>query len=175
MKIKIIYYLTIFFFSLSLMTPSILFDPSIGYEKIKVKYRWLTPQLYNFIYYESRRFNVPIEKICAIIQSESEGDPRAISKSKARGLMQIMPCHYQKGDVSDLYDPKLNIYLGTKYYKWCEQFSKGNMERALMAYNAGPALSPGMYPKKLYEDYVLVIIDNYKETKRLMEKPYIIR
>lgn len=97
MKIKVIYFLTIIFFSLSLMTPQIIFDPLIGYDKIKKKYSWLTPQLYNFIYYESRRFNVPIEKICAIIQSESEGDQTATSKSKARGLMQIMPCHYTKG------------------------------------------------------------------------------
>jgi soluble lytic murein transglycosylase len=72
----------------------------------------------------------------------------AKSKVGARGLMQIMPTTARgvakrRGDTyrgaSSLYDPQLNIVLGSAYYAELLRRYDGNRIKALAAYNAGPS------------------------------------
>jgi len=172
---KVKYYLTIFFFSLSLMSPVFVYDPMIDYYKYREHYSWMKPSYFIAIYNASKVHNVSVDEICAVIQSESEGDPTAISIANARGLMQVIGKHHYRGDPRDLYDPALNVYLGTKYFRECKMFAKGNMVRALMAYNAGPGCKPENYPKILKEKYINVIIKNSEITRKLPNKHYIIQ
>ena len=63
-------------------------------------------------------YNVDYELVKAVIQTESSWNHKAVSKSDARGLMQIKPqtAHAEfKTPAADLYDPYVNITLGIMY------------------------------------------------------------
>lgn len=76
--------------------------------------------------------------IMAIIQAESSGNPYAVSKAGARGLMQLMPGTAREMRVTNSFDPAQNIAGGTQYYAKLLDAFKGNVDYAIAAYNAGP-------------------------------------
>lgn len=90
----------------------------------------------------ARRFGLPEDWIWAVMRAESGGDPRAVSRAGALGLMQIMPAtwsgltaRYALG--SDPFDVRANIHAGAAYLR--EMFDRyGDLGMALAAYNAGP-------------------------------------
>ena len=51
--------------------------------------------------------------IAVVMQIESCGDPRARSRSDAKGLFQVMPFHFHFGE--DAYDPETNALRGMNY------------------------------------------------------------
>ncbi len=73
----------------------------------------------------------------AVIKTESDFDPRAISRSGALGLMQLMPQTALRHDVQDVFDPEQNISGGTKHLRYLLDRFQGNLPLALAAYNAG--------------------------------------
>jgi soluble lytic murein transglycosylase-like protein len=75
----------------------------------------------------------------AVIQTESGGNPRAVSRAGAMGLMQLMPDDVQGAGISDPFDPEQNIAAGTKQLAGLLQQYGGNLDLALAGYNAGPA------------------------------------
>ena len=85
--------------------------------------------------------------VVAVIRTESSFDTYAVSPVGAMGLMQVMPDTgkwlLQKrgaklGRRSNLFDSELNIELGTAYL--ADLIARfGSVEKALLAYNAGPA------------------------------------
>jgi soluble lytic murein transglycosylase-like protein len=75
----------------------------------------------------------------AIVANESGFDPKARSSAGAQGLMQLMPQTAESLGVSDPYDPAQNIWGGTRYLQALLRQFKGSVERAVAAYNAGPA------------------------------------
>jgi soluble lytic murein transglycosylase len=89
-----------------------------------------------------------IYQIAGLIRQDSVFNPTAASPAKAYGLMQLLIPTAQmmarKNGVtariaspSDLFDPALNIELGTAYMR--EQLDKyGRIEYMAVAYNAGP-------------------------------------
>jgi soluble lytic murein transglycosylase len=84
--------------------------------------------------------------LLAIIRQESAFDARAISRSGARGLMQIMPATgrelaLQAGlpySSERLLDPETSIRLGSRYFRQVLGLFDGNVELALAGYNGGP-------------------------------------
>lgn len=63
----------------------------------------------------SARHGVPEHLVRGVIQQESGGDPLAVSKKGARGLMQLLPSTAADMGVQDEFDPAQNIDGGTKY------------------------------------------------------------
>ncbi len=75
----------------------------------------------------------------AIMLTESNSNPTAISRKGAQGLMQIMPDTAQFVDLKNPFDPDENIRAGTRYLRLLQEMFKGDIELMLAAYNAGPA------------------------------------
>ncbi|HZV82325.1 MAG TPA: tetratricopeptide repeat protein, partial [Geobacteraceae bacterium] len=79
----------------------------------------------------------------AVMRSESSFYPGATSPVGARGLMQLMPGTAAKMlkdkefTAERLYEPDLNIRLGTKHLKDLLDLYKGNLVAVIASYNAG--------------------------------------
>ena len=73
----------------------------------------------------------------AVISAESSGNPRAVSKTGAQGLMQLEPATARDLGVTDAFDPAQNIIGGIKYLRQLLGRYKGNVPLALAAYNLG--------------------------------------
>jgi soluble lytic murein transglycosylase-like protein len=83
-------------------------------------------------------YNVPAELVRAVIQAESAGDASAVSRTGARGLMQLMPRTAGDMFVQDPVDPAQNIMGGTRYLRYLANQFQGDMLLTIAAYNAGP-------------------------------------
>ena len=79
--------------------------------------------------------NVDNRLVHAVIEQESNYQPRARSKKGARGLMQLMPGTARQYGVRDSYDPKSNLEAGVRHLK--DLLSRMDLALALAAYNAG--------------------------------------
>ena len=84
-----------------------------------------------------RHFDVDATLLSAVIKAESDYDPRTLSHKGARGLMQLMPATALRFGVTNAFDPKANIYGGTRYLRWLLKTFDGNADLAVAAYNAG--------------------------------------
>lgn len=98
-----------------------------------------------FIREASLRWDVPPERIMAIILQESSGDRAAQGSSGEIGLMQIMApalddVNRNTGSnytLPELYEPKINIDAGTAYLAILRGELAYDLDVATQAYNAG--------------------------------------
>jgi hypothetical protein len=83
------------------------------------------------------RHNVDPALVRAVIETESNWNPSAVSRKGAIGLMQLMPNTAQRFGVRDFYTPQQNVEAGVTYLKTLLERYDGNLDLALAAYNAG--------------------------------------
>lgn len=83
------------------------------------------------------RHRVDARLVEAVVTAESAGNPRAVSRKGARGLMQLMPQRAALLGVRDSFDPRQNIEGGTRHLRDLLERYRGNLTLALAAYNAG--------------------------------------
>jgi len=81
---------------------------------------------------------VPPALVRAVIDVESHGDPSAVSRAGAQGLMQLMPGTQAMYGVGNPFDPGSNLAGGTHYLHDLLARYHNNVDLALAAYNAGP-------------------------------------
>jgi soluble lytic murein transglycosylase-like protein len=80
---------------------------------------------------------VDVRLVHAVIEAESNYQPRARSAKGAKGLMQLMPATARQYAVRDPYDPRSNIDAGVRHLK--DLLTRFDVGLALAAYNAGEA------------------------------------
>jgi soluble lytic murein transglycosylase-like protein len=75
--------------------------------------------------------------VLAVIQVESNFNPKALSPKQAQGLMQLIPATAKRFGVADPYDPHQNVRGGMAYLRWLLDHFNGDLKLALAGYNAG--------------------------------------
>jgi soluble lytic murein transglycosylase-like protein len=113
----------------------------------------------------SALYQIPEDLIRAVIQVESDFDPRAVSPANARGLMQLMPETAERMLVTDIFDPRQNIFGGVRYLRVLANLFNGDIELTIAGYNAGEGAVMrygGIPPYPETQDYVKRVLANYR-------------
>jgi soluble lytic murein transglycosylase len=144
----------------------------------------------------SRRYGMDPDFVAAIMREESQFRPEALSPAGARGVMQVMPATGEWAarsagitgfDRSRLFEPDVNIGLGTWYLSHLAKKFRGDPVLVSAAYNAGPepvqswAAANGSaedrasfvetIPYQETRGYVKKVMRNYAEYLRIYGRP----
>jgi len=112
------------------------------------------------------KYEVDKKIIYSIVKIESDFNPKAESYVGAQGLMQVMPvtAKWILEDMNgkdyedyDILDPKDNLEIGTLYLRYLLKRYDGDIEKVLVAYNAGPERVKNDEWKKIKETRNYVI------------------
>ena len=82
--------------------------------------------------------NIDVELLASVVKAESGFHTDAVSRTGARGLMQLMPGTARTLGVNDAFQPDQNIAGGTAYLDYLLTRYHNDISLALAAYNAGP-------------------------------------
>jgi hypothetical protein len=119
-------------------------------------------------------YKLPHALVKAVIATESNYNPWAVSEKGAVGLMQLMPQTAREMFVADPFDPVENIKGGTRYLRVLVNQFDGDLVKVLAAYNAGPeavkraALRTATFVVPAIpetQDYVRRVLQNYQVLK----------
>ena len=106
------------------------------------------------------RYDISPALLEAVVWQESRWKPDAVSPAGARGLAQLMPGTSRQLGV-DWRDPVANLEGGARYLRQQLDRFGGDVEKALAAYNAGPARvarAGGVPAIRETRDYVAAIM-----------------
>jgi soluble lytic murein transglycosylase len=133
--------------------------------------------------------------ILALVRQESLFDPRARSPATALGLMQLLPSTAARvakqigmspPSNEQLFQPEINLTLGTQYLKDLLQRYSNDWFKAIAAYNAGESAVDRWEKELLTDDveefveripyletrgYVKLVMRNHRIYKRLYDQP----
>ena len=89
----------------------------------------------------ARAAGVPVKLALAVVQVESNFNPRARGQAGEVGLMQIKPATARligyRGSVKALYNPDTNLAWGMKYLAEAQRRGGGSVCGTVLKYNAG--------------------------------------
>lgn len=141
----------------------------------------------------SRQFEVDPSLMYALIREESRFNPRGLSRAMAHGLTQIMPSTgrgiarnlgIRPYNTSRLFEPELNVKMGTYYLSTQLRNFNGDKHLALAAYNGGSGNVRRWIKKNGFSDidefvenipyretrgYVKKVLESYWQYKRIYE------
>jgi soluble lytic murein transglycosylase-like protein len=83
-------------------------------------------------------YSLPRELVKAVVAAESSFEPKALSPAGAVGLMQLLPSTAKDMFVGNIWDPKENIWGGTRYLRILANRFDGDIRLTVAGYNAGP-------------------------------------
>lgn len=114
---------------------------------------------------------IDADLLASVVHAESGGQVRAVSRTGARGLMQLMPGTAAVLGVNDSFVPEQNIAGGAKYLDQLLTRYKDNIALALAAYNAGPGAVDryhGVPPYRETRAYVARVIREFNRRKTMV-------
>jgi soluble lytic murein transglycosylase-like protein len=106
-------------------------------------------QFLALVRYESMRAGLDPHLILAVIDVESHFRKYAVSKSGARGLMQVMPFWIEQigGKGDNLFQERTNLRYGCVILRHYLDRERGNLSNALARYNG--SLGQPQYPTRV--------------------------
>ena len=120
--------------------------------------------------------------LLSIIKEESHFDPKATSGVGAKGLMQLMPQTASEvknaygiasSDPNYLYNPKINVQLGSLYFSKLKKINDGSEFYAVLSYNGGLGMVKSWRNKLIYQDRDDFLEQvPYPETQDYLKKVY---
>jgi hypothetical protein len=133
-------------------------------------------------------YGIPQALVRAVIRTESDFDPRVVSRAGAQGLMQLMPATARAMGVTNVWDPRQNIMGGARYLqllakRYCRTPALGGSAaqsaslvcsleekiKVLAGYHAGPGAVDkyaGMPPYETTRSYVTAVLQRFEEYRR---------
>ncbi len=132
----------------------------------------LLPHLESVIQPAAAKYGLDPNLVAAVIWAESSGDPNAVSKKGAQGLMQLMPATARELGVGNILDPGQNVEGGSHYLRQMLDEHDGDLSLALAAYNAGPDAVRkygGVPPYRETRDYVGKVMRVYERAREADE------
>jgi soluble lytic murein transglycosylase-like protein len=128
---------------------------------------WVPQPILDAVIAESADFyRIPRALVRAVIATESNYNPWAVSERGAVGLMQLMPGTAREMFVADPFDPVQNIRGGVRYLRVLVNAFNGDLLRVLAAYNAGPEVVRRTYPS---ESGVPAIPETIEYVRRVLQ------
>jgi soluble lytic murein transglycosylase-like protein len=127
-------------------------------------------------------FRIDRALLFAVMRQESAFNIRALSRSGARGLMQLMPGtaafiagrRFRGHEREQLFEPGLNLALGQKYLRYLilDEKIRGSLFMVAAAYNGGPGNLARWRRRIAAEDDPLLFIESIpsRETRAFIEK-----
>jgi soluble lytic murein transglycosylase-like protein len=136
-----------------------------------------TPNVPELITQAGAQHHIDADLLASVIRAESGFRANAVSRTGARGLMQLMPGTAQQLGVNDAFRPDQNIAGGTTYLdQLLDRYDPHNdthgLALALAAYNAGPAAVDryhGVPPFSETRAYVVRVMNEFKRRKLALE------
>ncbi len=116
-----------------------------------------------------QRHRIDADLLASVVQAESGGHAYAVSRTGARGLMQLMPGTAHQLGVTNAFEPEQNIAGGSAYLDQLLIRYHDEIALALAAYNAGPAAVDhyrGVPPYRETQAYVARVINEFNRRKR---------
>lgn len=126
------------------------------------------------IYQAATLYQIPVELVRAVIKVESDYDPRAVSPAGARGLMQMIPATAERMLVTDIFDPRQNIFGGVRYLRVLANMFNGDLQLTIAGYNAGEGAVvrhggiPPYEETRMYVEKVLAYYHRYRATNQVV-------
>jgi hypothetical protein len=127
-------------------------------------------EMHEMLAHAGTKHNIDEDLLASVVRAESGGQVRAVSRTGARGLMQLMPGTASAMGVDDAFRPEQNISGGTAYLDSLLTRYHDNVALALAAYNAGPGAVDkyhGVPPYRETREYVARVIREFNRRKQM--------
>jgi soluble lytic murein transglycosylase-like protein len=127
-------------------------------------------EMHQMLAHAGAAHHIDEDLLASVVRAESGGQVRAVSRTGAQGLMQLMPGTASEMGVEDSFRPEQNIAGGTAYLDELLTRYHDNVAFALAAYNAGPAAVDkyhGVPPYRETRMYVARVIREFNHRKQM--------
>jgi hypothetical protein len=148
----------------SLPDPPIETAPTASSAAQKPPAKLTAADLHEILGHAGDEHNLDVDLLASVVKAESGGNSRAVSRTGARGLMQLMPGTAAGLGVKDSFQPNENVRGGSTYLDALLVRYHDNLALALAAYNAGPQAVDryhGIPPYRETQAYVLRVIHEF--------------
>ena len=130
---------------------------------------------YNTVIWKAaERYQVDYALVKAVIKTESNFNPQAVSRAGAKGLMQLMPGTADALGVDNSFHPEDNIQGGVRHLRYLLDLFKGDMRLALAAYNSGEKVVfryNGIPPYKETRTYIRRVLRHFQNYSSELRNP----
>jgi soluble lytic murein transglycosylase-like protein len=147
--------------------PDPVFPPSVKADA-QVPAELTSAEMHTMLAWAGTQHHIDEDLLASVVKAESGGHVMAVSRTGAKGLMQLMPGTANDLGVADAFHPEQNIAGGTAYLDQLLLRYHDNAALALAAYNAGPGAVDkyhGIPPYRETRAYVARVIREFNRRK----------